>query len=80
MISKGVIVSTSRESFAATTEYVFDYVVDKAKLAPTAKILIYTLSANGEMIPDYAQFEVDGLFSNEVTEQDLFWLYYGLLY
>jgi len=67
VMSKGVIVSSTREQFAARKEHTITYAVDKAKLAPSAKLIIYTITTGGEMLPDIAKFDVDGLFTNQVT-------------
>ena len=67
VISKDVIVSISRKTFTKSKKYAFSYPVDKAKMAPFARIVVFTFSENGEIIPDSTQFEVDGVFTNKVS-------------
>ena len=67
VISKDVIVSTFHETFAETRTYAFSYPIDKARIAPSARVVVFTFSKNGEIIPDSTQFEVDGLFTNRVS-------------
>ena len=40
---------------------------ERAKLAPSARILVYTISADGEIIVDSVSFDVAGVFTNEVS-------------
>jgi CD109 antigen len=68
--SKGLVVTSERLTFAATTEHQFTYNIEShAHLAPSARILVWTYSEGGEVIVDSVEMEIDGVFSNQMSLQ-----------
>ncbi|XP_013393359.1 C3 and PZP-like alpha-2-macroglobulin domain-containing protein 8, partial [Lingula anatina] len=67
IISRGTIHSVGEQVFAsAATRQEFTITAD-SNMAPKARILVYFLTADGEMIVDSVDFTVEGAFRNDVS-------------
>lgn len=70
MLSKENILLSDNVVGLASTEHSFSFWISKElamKLAPTARILVWFITNNGEIITDSTEISVSEIFANEVS-------------
>ncbi|XP_059169319.1 CD109 antigen-like isoform X2 [Physella acuta] len=66
VLSRGVIVKTG--TINANNQKVFPFsVVSEPSMAPSARIVVYYVRPDGEVVPDSISFDISGAFNNKVS-------------
>ncbi|KAK3100069.1 hypothetical protein FSP39_014251 [Pinctada imbricata] len=66
ILSRGSIVKAGKVDGSNSKTFSFTIPVN-AKMAPNARIVIYYVRADGEIVTDSISFDVDGVFQNQVS-------------
>lgn len=66
VLSRGSIVAAGSVNARGTTSHSFSVNVE-ASMAPNARIVLYYVRADGEIVTDSISFDVDGAFQNQVS-------------
>jgi len=73
LLSKAVLVKSNVVTGSQSSTHSLSLVVDSQlaqKLAPSARIVAWYITANGEIVSDSLDFTVNGAFANQVLRTD----------
>jgi len=68
-LSKGIVYRSGSQTGPSATENQLSVTIDSSlaqKLSPSARIVVWYITENGEIISDSLDFSVNGAFANEV--------------
>ena len=66
ILSRGSIVSAGSVAASGASTKIFSLPV-QAAMAPNARIVVYYVRADGEIVTDSISFDVDGAFQNQAS-------------
>ena len=79
LLSKGIVFRSGLVTASSSTQHRLSITMDSAlaqKLAPNARIVVWYITARGEIVSDSLDFTVNGAFANEVKNCILiFWVF-----
>jgi len=70
LLSKGIVFRSGSQTVSPSTQNGLSITVDSVlaqKLAPNARIVVWYITARGEIVSDSLDFTVNGAFANEVN-------------
>lgn len=74
LLSKGILFRSDSQSGSPSTKHRLSITIDSVlaqKLAPNARIVVWYITALGEIVSDSLDFTVNGAFANEVKKRIL---------